>query len=162
MVIKRSLIISFSILILMACNDKREVIEPSTDNPTIVSQLIENYEQLPEQEIITSLDQHVYAQYAEPTERYGHGVLGDRIEAGQLVVVVDSVFYELTLTSDYVFEDISPRMYDVDGDNELEFITIRTHVTQGAGIAIDCYLEWGYLYINLIRRILKKRSDENT
>ena len=82
------------------------------------------------------MDNRVYAQYAMPTEKYSHGILGDKIEAGQLVVVVDSVFYELTLPGEFVFEDISPRLYDVDGDTELEFITIRTNVSQGAGIAI--------------------------
>ena len=71
-----------------------------------------------------------------PTEKYGHGVLGDKIEAGQLVAVVDGVFYEFTLQSDYVYEDIRPRLYDVDGDNQLEFITIRTNVSKGAGIVI--------------------------
>lgn len=136
-VIKNSLIVFFSVLILIACNNEKEkVTNPNIENQTILNQLIENYEQLPEQEIIISLDNRVYAQYAMPTEKYSHGILGDKIEAEQLVVVVDSVFYELTLPSEFVFEDISPRMYDVDGDSELEFITIRTNVSQGAGIAI--------------------------
>lgn len=124
-------------MIVMACNDEKEkVTHPNIENQTIIDQLIANYELLPEQEIIRSLDNRVYAQYAKPTEKYGHGILGDKIEAEQLVVVVDSVFYELTLPREFVFEDISPRLYDVDGDAELEFITIRTNVSQGASIAI--------------------------
>ena len=134
---KSSLIIFFFVLILIACNNEKEnVINPNIENQTILNQLVENYEQLPEQEIIRSLDNRVYAQYAMPTEKYSHGIMGDKIEAEQMVVVVDSLFYELTLPSEFVFEDISPRLYDVDGDNELEFITIRTNVSQGAGIAI--------------------------
>ncbi|MEZ4885084.1 MAG: VCBS repeat-containing protein [Chitinophagales bacterium] len=106
------------------------------ENPNILLQLAANYEQLPEQEIAISSDGRVYAQYAMPTERYQHGIMGDKIEAGQLVVVVEGVFYELTLSGDFVFEDIRPRLYDVDGDGALEIITIRTHVSKGAGIAI--------------------------
>ena len=129
---KRSLIIVFSVLILICCSEENE----SIDNQAILNQLVENYDQLPEEEIISSLDNRVFAQYAKPTEKYRHGILGDRIEAEQLVVVVDGIFYELTLPNEFVFEDISPRLYDVDGDDELEFITIRSSVSQGAGIAI--------------------------
>ena len=134
---KSCIILVFSVLIIVACHHEKENdIDPITSGKTILNQLVENYEQMPEQEIVRSLDHRVYAQYAQPTEKYGHGILGDKIEAEQLVVVVDSAFYELTLPDEFVFEDISPRLYDVDGDNELEFITIRTHISQGAGIAI--------------------------
>lgn len=134
---KYGLITILSLFILTACNNEKEKFtNPSIGNQTIQDQLVTKYEQMPEREIISSLDNRVYAQYAMPTEKYGHGILGDKIEAGQLVAVVDSVFYELTLPGEFVFEDISPRLYDVDGDTELEFITIRTNVSQGAGIAI--------------------------
>lgn len=134
---KYGFIIICSLFILIACNHEKEKLTNSNiGNQTILNQLVANYEQLPEREIIRSLDNRVYAQYAKPTEKYGHGILGDKIEAEQLVVVVDSVFYELTLPGEFAFEDISPRLYDVDGDGELEFITIRTNVSKGAGIAI--------------------------
>ena len=68
--------------------------------------------------------------------KYLHGILGDRIEAEQLVVVEEGVFYDISLDSTYVFEDIRPRIYDVDIDNQLEYITLRTHVDRGAAIAI--------------------------
>lgn len=131
--IDKSLFIPFllSMIILIACKK-----ETPTPNPSILSQLASNYEQLPEADISISLDNQIYAQYAGPTDRYQHGILGDRIEASQLVVVKDDIFYERSLSEDYVFEDIRPRLYDVDGDNELEFITIRSHVSQGAGIVI--------------------------
>ena len=105
-------------------------------SPTILAQLANNYEQLPEQSISISLDGNVYAQYAMPTDRYSHGILGDRIEGGQLVVVVDSIFYELTLEEQYVFEDIRPRLCDVDEDGELEIICLRTNTSLGGGIVI--------------------------
>jgi len=122
---------------LLACNnDNDEVAISEIENLTILNHLGINYKQLPEKEIARSLDNRVYAQYAMPTEKYAHGILGDKIEAEQLVVVVDSVFYDFKLPEDYVFEDIRPRLYDVDGDGKLEFITIRTNVSKGAGIAI--------------------------
>lgn len=99
------------------------------------------YIQLPEEQIAISSDQSVFAQYTNPTTKYGHGILGDQVEAEQLVVVVDSVFYEFELEDDFVFEDIRPRLYDVDLDGSLEFITIRTKLTEGAGIAIYKIIE---------------------
>ena len=138
-------IIILLLICLTAC-DKEATEIPTTapepmdsvrvENQNILNQLATNYEQLPEQEIAISLDSNVYAQYAMPTDRYPHGILGDRVEGGQLVVVVAGVFYELTLEDIYVFEDIRPRLYDVDGDGELEFITLRTHVDLGGGITI--------------------------
>ena len=132
---KSYLAILISLLILIACGDEFES-QSNLNDEEIESQLFDNYELLPERAISKSLDNSVYAQYAMPTEKYGHGILGDKIEAEQLVVVVDGVFYEHTLPNAYVFEDIRPRLYDVDDDNQLEFITIRTHVTEGAGIVI--------------------------
>ncbi len=139
------IIIILSFIILTACNKEFQEIPTTTpepidstrvDTPNILIQLATNYEQLPEQEIAISLDSSVYAQYAMPTDRYRHGILGDRVEGGQLVVAVEGDFYELTLEDTYVFEDIRPRLYDVDGDGELEFITLRTHTSLGGGIAI--------------------------
>jgi len=138
-------IIILALITLFACtketteipiNTPNPVDSTITETPNILTQLANNYEQLPEQQIAISLDGKVYAQYAMPTDRYRHGILGDRVEGGQLVVVVDSIFYELTLEEQYVFEDIRPQLYDVDGDDELEFITLRTHTALGGGIAI--------------------------
>lgn len=134
---KTILLIMLSLAFLLACNGEKEKTPDSSEvNESVLNLLATKYERLPEQEISISSDYGVYAQYAMPTEKYTHGILGDEIEAEQLVVVVDEVFYEYKLTEDYVFEDIRPRLYDVDGDSELEFITIRTNVNQGAGIAI--------------------------
>ncbi len=128
----------FSFLFLIACSKEHAPMldPPPNSGVTILNQLSENYTQLPEQAISISQDKRVYAQYTDPTERYNHRVMGDGIEGGGLVVVMDSVFYELALADNYVFEDIRPRLYDVDQDGNLEIITIRTEITQGAGIMI--------------------------
>lgn len=134
---KNEVFVVLSFLLLLACDSQNlPSPNPQIENQTIVDQLLTNFTPLPEQAISVNLDRTVYAQYARPTEKYGHGILGDKIEAEQLVVVVDSVFYVHSLQSEYVFEDIRPRLYDVDGDNQLEFITIRTQVSKGAGIVM--------------------------
>ena len=130
------------LLLIVACNKENTPITPDRPSPpvnisnAILTQLSENYTQLPEQAISISRDNSVYTQYTNPTERYNHRVMGDGVEGGALVVVVDSVFYEIELADNYVFEDVRPRLFDVDQDGQLEIITIRTETTQGAGIMI--------------------------
>ncbi len=130
-----ALLFILSSLMYMSCNDENDM-NLTELNQRVIDQLSNNYDQLPEEQISVSSDYSVYAQYAMPTEKYRHGIMGDRIEAEQLVVVVDGVFYDLILDDNYVYEDIRPRLYDVDGDGALEVITIRTDVSLGAGIAI--------------------------
>jgi len=55
------------------------------------------------------------AWYGRPTDRYGHGVLGDAVEGGSLVVeTATGERFELTLPETQVFEDITPRIVDLD------------------------------------------------
>lgn len=77
------------------------------------------------------------AWYARPTSRYAHGVLGDGIEAGSLVAVTASgQALEVVLPADQVFEDITPRIADLDGDGRNEVIAIRSSKSGGAAVAI--------------------------
>ncbi|MEX0344886.1 MAG: hypothetical protein AB3N20_08190 [Rhizobiaceae bacterium] len=77
------------------------------------------------------------AWYGRPTRRYGHAVLGDDLEAGSLVAEDDQGrHYELLLDRSYVFEDITPRIFDLDRDGHNEIITIRSSLNSGAAIAI--------------------------
>jgi hypothetical protein len=77
------------------------------------------------------------AWFGRPTRRYAHGVLGDAIEAGSLVVVTSSGSrLEAILPEDQVFEDITPRIADLDGDGSNEVISIRSSTGGGAGVAI--------------------------
>lgn len=77
------------------------------------------------------------AWFARPTRRYAHGVLGDAIEAGSLVVVTASGSrLEAILPDNQVFEDITPRIADLDGDGSNEVITIRSSTGGGAAVAI--------------------------
>ncbi|MEL7123748.1 MAG: VCBS repeat-containing protein [Bacteroidota bacterium] len=120
-------------------NPQTEVEEKDTVNLSpaqILNKLQADYELIPEEDLVVNKDSTVFAQYTDPTDRYAHGILGDRIEAARLVVVVDGQFYEHLLDEQYVFEDIRPRIYDIDQDGVLEFITIRAQVNNGGGIAI--------------------------
>ncbi len=75
--------------------------------------------------------------YSQPTRRYGHGVLGDAIEAGSLVAEdATGATYELVLDRSFVFEDITPRLVDLDKDGDNEVITIRSSLDKGAAVAI--------------------------
>lgn len=51
------------------------------------------------------------------------------------------VIYDLTLPQDHVFEDVSPRLWDVTGDGKPEVVVVETDVTAGAALAI--YGAWG-------------------
>lgn len=122
-------------LIFIACGDD-DIIPVPINTQIVLSQLSDNYDLLPEMMVAVDPDSTTFAQYAQPTNKYLHGILGDQVEAEQLVVVEGGVFYELTLDSLHLFEDIRPRIYDVDNDNQPEYITIRTHVQRGGAIAI--------------------------
>lgn len=122
-------------LLFSACSED-DLPTVSVDVQSVLQQLSDNYNLLPEMLVSVDADSITFAQYAMPTNKYLHEILGDRIEAEQLVVVEDGIFYDLILDSVYVFEDIRPRIYDIDNDNEPEYITLRTHVNRGAAIAI--------------------------
>ena len=75
----------------------------------------------------------VEAWLIEPTERYDHGVLGDAIEAGGLLVrLTDGSERQLLLPEDQVFEDLRPRLADLDRDGVPEILVVRSSLTEGA------------------------------
>lgn len=77
------------------------------------------------------------AQYDGPTTRYAHGVLGDAIEHGELVVTLASGKRKrLVLPENRVFEDTEPRLFDVDGDGDREVIVVESDQARGARLAI--------------------------
>lgn len=115
----------------------------SLSHEEIIAVFQSEYDQMQEQEIAINMDSSLYAQYASPTDRYKHGALGDYWEAAQLVVYFEGNIFEVSLNNLYVFEDIRPRLWDVDNDSISEIITIRSKVGEGAGIAIYKLTESG-------------------
>lgn len=79
----------------------------------------------------------VEAHYVAPTARYAHGVLGDAIEAGGLAVRdAAGRRHVLMLSGDSVFEDITPRLADLDGDGGAEVIAVRSYLARGSALAV--------------------------
>ena len=81
----------------------------------------------------------VAARFAEPTGRYDHAVLGDALEWGALVLrLSDGRRLTFRLPADMVFEDLAPRLADVNGDGSPEVIVVETFLDRGARLAV-----WG-------------------
>ncbi len=77
------------------------------------------------------------ARYMDPTDRYAHGVLGDQIEWGGLeMTLTDGSKRRVVLPVEQVFEDLQPRLHDVDLDGDLEVVVVESHASLGARLAI--------------------------
>jgi len=123
-------IILFLILaiFLTGCTDKNpgDPKDPSEDQHIGLSENL----------VAFSDDKTISARYVDPTGRYNHGILGDTIEAGGLLVIKNNQVFYYKLAETDVFEDLRPRMKDVDNDGEPEFITIQTRINLGASVCI--------------------------
>lgn len=81
--------------------------------------------------------QVVAAEFAAPTDRYAHGVLGDALEWGELhLTVADGRTVRIVLPETAVFEDTAPRLADIDGDGADEAVVVEASLTQGARLAV--------------------------
>ena len=72
-----------------------------------------------------------------PTKRYGHGVLGDGIEASGLSARLrDGRILSYQLSNASVFEDRSVRLADLDDDGRDELIVVRSYLDAGAALTV--------------------------
>lgn len=78
----------------------------------------------------------VSAVYDAPTRRYPHGVLGDDVEYGALVIRTKGQEITIHLPQDRVFEDLAPRLADLDHDGVPEIVTIESQAQTGAQLAV--------------------------
>ncbi|MFB9150873.1 FG-GAP repeat domain-containing protein [Roseovarius ramblicola] len=77
------------------------------------------------------------ARYADPADRYGHRVLGAGGEWGAMLLTLDDgTTRRVTLPETLVFEDIAPRLADLDGDGTPEVIVVESSLRHGARLAI--------------------------
>lgn len=72
------------------------------------------------------------ADFAEPTTRYPHGLLGDAVEYGALrLTLADGRTLLIRLPETRVFEDLAARLADLDGDGLTEIACIdRPHLAR--------------------------------
>jgi len=77
------------------------------------------------------------ARYADPTDRYPHGVLGDALEWGTLeLVLADGTVRRFEQPAALVFEDLAPRLADLNGDGAPEVIVVEAHRNFGARLSV--------------------------
>lgn len=90
----------------------------------------------------TALVPILQAEFTGPTTRYAHGVLGDAVEWSGLKISFigagsDADVFAVTLPRDHVFEDLQPRLVDLDLDGHPDAVmVIETDVAQGAALAL--------------------------
>ena len=73
---------------------------------------------------------------ADPTTRYGHGVLGDKIEAGSVVVETrKGTRHTVSAGPDAVFEDLHLRLADF-GDGRDSIVVVKSYLKKGSSLAV--------------------------
>jgi hypothetical protein len=74
---------------------------------------------------------------ADPTGRYPHGVFGTPLAAESLLAVTRAgETYQVSLPPDRVFEDLVPRVVDLDRDGLEEILVVESDRNQGASLAV--------------------------
>jgi hypothetical protein len=92
---------------------------------------------LPDGQVAAGARDIAGAWFAEPTTRYDHGILGDKVEAGALVIETrDGKRQTLRLNDDAVFEDLKPRLADLDGDGHAKIVVVKSSVKRGSSLAV--------------------------
>ncbi len=78
------------------------------------------------------------------TSRYAHAVLGDAIEAGCLIVEDEAgLVMQLDLPESQVFEDLIPRIADINSDGQNDVVLVRSDARAGAALAIYTLVQSG-------------------
>ena len=74
---------------------------------------------------------------AAPTARYGHGVLGDALEGGQLrVETAEGQVHIATLPETRVFEDLVPRLMALGEDGDDAVVVVESDAERGAALSV--------------------------
>lgn len=86
---------------------------------------------------------------SDPTEEYRHGVLGDAVEAKTVSLVerqpvaigpdpkpVPTKTAKVAAGDNAVFEDLEPRLADLDGDGAPEIVVVRSSAERGSSLAV--------------------------
>lgn len=93
--------------------------------------------QLPQSRVVRGVRDMAAVWLAGATNRYPHGVLGDDLEASRLMIEMrDGRSLSFELPAERVFEDLEPRLADLDGDNNDEILVVESDRNLGAALAI--------------------------
>jgi len=93
--------------------------------------------QIPQSSVARGEGVITIAYLSAPTRRYDHGVLGDKVEAANLTLVLDDGrerTYELPAYR--VFEDLEPRLYNLDCQDAEEVVVVESDLKLGASLAV--------------------------
>lgn len=92
---------------------------------------------IPHSRVVAGGNDIAHAWLSGATDRYAHGVLGDGIEASVLKVrTATGKTVAFTLWEDSVFEDLIPRLIDIDNDGRDEILLVRSHRAAGAATVL--------------------------
>jgi hypothetical protein len=92
---------------------------------------------LPDGQIAIGSRDIARAWLAEPTTRYDHGILGDKIDAASLVIELrNGKRQTVRLNDDAVFEDRELRLADLDRDGHDEIIVVKSSLKRGSSLAV--------------------------
>jgi len=110
----------------------------SASKPFIESSIFETRPgQLPQSRLARSKGRVSAAWLIGATRRYTHGVLGDSLEASGLIVETNAgKELRLNLPANRVFEDLEPRLIDLDDNSQSEIILVESDLKQGASLAV--------------------------
>ncbi len=90
---------------------------------------------LPQSQAATGQLDIAWAWLASPTARYPHASMGSALHAGSLHVLSrEGKSYQITLPKQRVFEDLEPRLVDLDGDGQDEIVVIEADIERGAAL----------------------------
>lgn len=74
---------------------------------------------------------------AGPTRRYGHNILGNAPEASELhIITPGGGRHRFALDAESVFEDLRPRVVDIDGDGQEEILLVRSRLAAGSSVLL--------------------------
>ena len=125
----RAIPILFGVFLLAGCSDN---ITKCPDPELLTASFVP----LPENRIAVDEAAGITARYIDPVTRYTHGILGDAIEAGGVLVTQCDRRLTFSLDTLHVFEDLQPRLFDIINNGIPELVTILTSVSLGASVAV--------------------------
>ena len=92
---------------------------------------------LPEGRVAVGQRDIARAWLSEPTARYDHDILGDKNAAGSLVIELRNGTRQIVrLKDDAVFEDLAPRLADLDRDGRDEIVVVKSSLKRGSSLAV--------------------------